>query len=374
MIPVANLYYLLSYAWDVPAGRGAVRATAIPFKRQPDFFAAVLAHGTERLLKRGLDRGYTTVEEETSRPRGRLDVTATLRRNRPGVAVCRADDPTHDTPPNRVLKATLRSLVKCTDVNRDRAARCHALAGRFADVPDVELSPGAFAAVRLGRNTEHYGVLLHVCRLLFENRLPDPRPGAVAFADFTLDDRQMANVFERFVRNFYRREQTIFPRVTGERFAWREVEGSADDVALLPELRTDVSLASPTRKLVIDAKFYRATLSSRFDAESVHAANLYQLFAYLKNQRPVPGQTVEGMLLYPTVGRELDLRYVLHGFPVRVATVDLNQPWEAIHERMLHIAVGLPTVRGEALRDPHRGASHGDISVIAGSSPWKERR
>ena len=219
-------------------------------------------------------------------------------------------------------------------MTRGHADRCAALAGRFADVRDIALSPVAFAALRPAR-TDRF--LLNVCRLLFENRLPDPRPGGVLFADFVRDDRQMARVFEAFVRNFYRREQSAFPRVGSERFGWRQVEASSADRDLLPEMRTDVTLTSPTRKLVIDAKFYRETLSSHFDTPSVHAANLYQLLAYLTNQEPRPGQLLEGLLLYPTTGRELNLSYVLHGHKVRVATVNLAQPWPRIHERMLEV-------------------------------------
>ena len=59
------------------------------------------------------------------------------------------------------------------------------------------------------------------------------------------------------------------------------------------------------------------------------------MFAYLANVRREPGQAVEGMLLYPTVDRELDLRYTMHGFPVRVATVNLAAEWEEVHARLL---------------------------------------
>lgn len=338
MIPVANVYYLLAYAWDVPLSREQVRISAGPFRRLPDLFAALLVRGTEHLLRRGLERGYVGVTEESTRPRGKLDLGATLKRHPLGPAVVSvADDLVHDTPANRVLKATLLALARCGDVDREAAAGCQALALRLADVSDIALSPAAFAAVRLHRHNHRYAFLLSVCRLLFENRLPDPAPGRVAFADVRADDRQMARVFETFVRNFYRREQSAFPRVAGERFGWRDVEATPAARDLLPEMRTDMTLTSPTRKLVIDAKFYRETLSSRFDTPSVHAANLYQLLAYLGNVPAAPGQELDGMLLYPTVDRDLDLRYVLQGRRVRVATVNLNQPWPSIHTRMLEL-------------------------------------
>jgi 5-methylcytosine-specific restriction enzyme subunit McrC len=41
------------------------------------------------------------------------------------------------------------------------------------------------------------------------------------------------------------------------------------------------------------------------------------------------------MLLYPAVDRDLDLRYVVHGHPARVATIDLTREWPEIHSRLL---------------------------------------
>jgi 5-methylcytosine-specific restriction enzyme subunit McrC len=335
-IPVANLYYLLCYVWDCLEAGDPARVTAEPFAGPPDLFARVLLDGTARLLKRGLDRGYVEVAADTRSPRGKIDLAASVKRNRLAVAEVRAvaDELTHDVPHNRVLKATLAAVGRCPAVARPLRDGCAALARRLADVGDTPLSPRLFAAVRLHRNNRHYALLLHVCRLLFDRLLPDPAAGEAAFIEFVRDERAMAGVFEAFVRNFYRREQTLFPTVGRERFLWREAAGDLDH---LPEMRTDVCLSSPARKLVIDAKYYAATLSGYHDARSLHAAHLYQLFAYLKNVRAAPGQRLDGMLLYPAVGGGLDVRLTLHGHPVRVATVDLARPWAEVRRRMLEV-------------------------------------
>ena len=81
----------------------------------------------------------------------------------------------------------------------------------------------------------------------------------------------------------------------------------------LPTMRTDVSLRSMHRTIVIDTKYYRQTLSRYLGNEKIRSDHLYQLFAYLKNLegRDDPDSRAEGVLLYPTVGHALDLRYVL---------------------------------------------------------------
>jgi 5-methylcytosine-specific restriction enzyme subunit McrC len=50
---------------------------------------------------------------------------------------------------------------------------------------------------------------------------------------------------------------------------------------LLPTMETDITLRSGTRTVVIEAKYYRETLTRRYGKETLHSDNLYQLFAYL---------------------------------------------------------------------------------------------
>ena len=76
-IPIANLYYLLSYAWNhrlSEAELAEVDADSCPDLN--NLFARILASATKRLLRNGLDRSYLAVTEETPRIRGRIDFSA----------------------------------------------------------------------------------------------------------------------------------------------------------------------------------------------------------------------------------------------------------------------------------------------------------
>ena len=74
--------------------------------------AHVLSAGADRLLRRGIDQGYLGLTEETSRLRGRIDITGTVT----GLtwlharAICQFDDLTPDTLHNRILRTTVRLL------------------------------------------------------------------------------------------------------------------------------------------------------------------------------------------------------------------------------------------------------------------------
>ena len=71
-IPIRNLYYLFCYAWErFPEGG----ATDVGIDACPDLqnlFARILVNGINQLMRRGLDRGYIEIEEETRSPRGRI--------------------------------------------------------------------------------------------------------------------------------------------------------------------------------------------------------------------------------------------------------------------------------------------------------------
>jgi 5-methylcytosine-specific restriction enzyme subunit McrC len=43
------------------------------------------------------------------------------------------------------------------------------------------------------------------------------------------------------------------------------------------------------------------------------------------------------MLLYPTVDRTLELKYVLEGYPISIRTVNLNQPWQQLRQDLLDL-------------------------------------
>jgi 5-methylcytosine-specific restriction enzyme subunit McrC len=77
-------------------------------------------------------------------------------------------------------------------------------------------------------------------------------------------------------------------------------------------METDLTLESKSRKIIIDAKYYRSPLGgSRFDADKLVSANLYQLYSYLLNQshRDERSRVATGMLLYPQIDAPLRLDY-----------------------------------------------------------------
>lgn len=337
-IPIANIYYLLCYAWNQLEESRLVEVDTSEARRPAELFAMVLAGGVSHLLKRGLDRGYVTRHEELSGIRGRLDVAASvkhlsLQRAR---AWCAHDEFTADVLHNRVVKATLRLLARVSDLESALRDRLHELYRRMPDVREERPSLRAFGRVVLHRNNAFYGFVLNVCELVQRNLLVDERTGRTTFRDFTRDEGQMNRLFERFLFEFYRRELAGW-RVTRPILEWRRDRPGEDD-DFLPQMRTDLVLESPDRVIIADAKYYRETLTERFGKRSINAGNLYQLFAYLSNLSVDVGtRELSGLLIYPRTAESVWIDVTLHSYPVRVASIDLSRQWSEIAADLLQL-------------------------------------
>lgn len=104
-------------------------------------------------------------------------------------------------------------------------------------------------------------------------------------------------------------------------------------------MKTDITLANNNEKIIIDAKYYRETMSINYDTEKVKSNNLYQLFSYLLNQEDNSemNNLAKGILLYPTIENEYNLHYRFKSHDIEMKTLNLNSSWHTISERLLKI-------------------------------------
>lgn len=340
IIPIQNVYYLLTYAWNRWEEGKAVDVASVPSNELVDLLAHVLIGGTRRVVRRGLDRGYLVHEEERSALRGKIDFAVTTKRMllERARAYCHFDELSTDVLHNRILRTTIGRLARSRVVDAGLRHELDILHRQLDPIAEIALSARLFGQVQIHRNNAAYDLLMRVCELIHHTLLAHEDAGDRRFHDFLRDDALMAVIFEEFVRNFYRRHLREY-RVKD---VWLDWDGLAlDDVSrnALPRMHTDITLMSPSRVLIIDTKYYAEMLLSRFEVEKARPAHLYQLFAYLKNGERHGGAWLnsDGMLLYPTVRAEVDLRYDIQGHRVRLCTVNLDQPWQGIHRRLMEV-------------------------------------
>jgi len=337
-IPIRNIYYLLCYAWNRLAEGGLIDVSGVDTTELADLFATVLIGGTNHLIRRGLDQGYENFEGELSSIRGRINVGITARRglNIHGKAYCDYDDLSTNTLPNRILKSTLRYLSGVPSLDSTLRKKLLVLHRSLGNIDDVPLGKFLFRKVQLQSNNRFYRFLLNICELVQASWLVDERTGQYKFRDFIRDDHRMAKLFEDFILNFFKIERRDL-EVRKERIYWAATSEGDPNLEYLPTMETDISIRDDRRTLIIDAKYYKDTLQRYYDSETIHSANLYQLFAYLKNLEPRGGidAQAEGMLVYPVVNRELRLQYKMHGHTIRICTIDLGRDWRDIRSELL---------------------------------------
>jgi 5-methylcytosine-specific restriction enzyme subunit McrC len=339
-IPVANIYYLLCYAWDEFAPRQIEHYAAEEFPDTLHLFSRQLISGLRLLHRRGFEKGYIPLEESTSTPRGRILMAPSVRTLMMQCRrlYCAFDEMSGDIHSNQILKATLRRLLEVQELEPGLRRDLRKTTALLSGVHDIELNARVFHAVRLHQNNRLYSFLLTICRFLYESLEAQDRPGHYRFREVDRDERRMRRIFEKFVRNFFARRQSTF-EVKSERMSWSATALEGSDLGLLPEMLTDVSLRSVNRTIIIECKYSEAVYQSRFLAEKLRSSHLYQLCAYLRNLE-YKGEVdllADGILLYPTAEKSIDQSYYLHGHRVRLRTLDLNQPWTRIESQMLSL-------------------------------------
>jgi 5-methylcytosine-specific restriction enzyme subunit McrC len=335
-IPIENVYYLLCYAWDVLEEADLADVTVTPEMRLQELLGSVLCSGLTHLLKRGLDRSYVINQDEIAGIKGKLDLGMSIKRTTfaRARAHCLFDELSSDVMHNRILKTTLRRLASVADLDATIADRLRDLYRRMPGVRETRITAQSFRRVGLGRNNAYYGFLLDVCQIVHRNLLVDEAAGTVEFRDFMRDDAQMARLFEKFLYHFFAKEQRRFV-VSAPRFGWRAT-GDEDDLAYLPEMRTDIVLNDGRQTIVIDAKYYSAALGEHFTKNSLHSTNLYQIFTYMSHLTPEDERShVGGILLYPRTTETLRVRVSLFDHPFVAATLNLAQPWAQIRHDLL---------------------------------------
>jgi 5-methylcytosine-specific restriction enzyme subunit McrC len=340
-IPVKNIYFLLSYAWNKLEESEKVQVDLSEYNDALNLFTRVLVNGCHHLFKRGLDRNYNSVEEEYAGIKGKIDFAASLNKNlfKQGKAICHFDKFEYNIIQNQILKSVLGRIIKIETLDNNLKKEVWDCFYRFHHVEEISIQLQHFSKVRIHRNNSFYDLLLRIARLIVENTVINENDGKYTFIDFNRNEKAMAGLFEGFVRNFYKKEQSYF-KVRREDIRWKAVPVENSDASLLPKMQTDITLECYNKKIVMETKYYKQTLAFHY-SEKFHSTNLYQIYSYLRNLEEDTSnpnnKNCEGMLVYPTVQKEINEGYQMGNHKIRIATVDLSKDWNRIHSRLIHL-------------------------------------
>ena len=333
MIPIRNIYYMLSYAFRALNPQGYKRVSVEQFDNVLEMLSSVLVRGVSIQIKRGIGKGYLERIEPLCSPRGRFELSESIKTNciHKNHLVCSYDIFSENIYMNRILKSTLELLIQ-SDISKTRKKELRRLLVYFSDVSSLDVNKINWN-MHYNRNNRTYQMLVSICHMIIKGLLQSNSDGSKRLMNF-IDEQQMHHLYEKFIFEYYRRH---FPQisVSSSEIKWA-IDGN--EVYMLPIMKTDIMLIYNDKILIIDAKYYSSNTQTRYDTHKIHSHNLYQIFTYVKNKsyQLKENSDVSGMLLYAQTDNDIQPNntYMMSGNQISVKTLDLNCEFSEISSQL----------------------------------------
>lgn len=335
-IQIRNIFHMLCYAFRILRQKNYARIETESFLHVQDMLAAILSRGVAQQLKQGLTRTYIEHNEQSGSLRGKMNPYGTRRLQRMRIQKfdCSFDDLSADNEMNRILKATMTALIRCPEVDQRRKQELRQEILFFSSIADIDVSRTQWGRLLFHRNNRGYEMLMNICRMVWAGLLPSVEQGNMKFSLF--DEESMPRLYEKFILEYYRQHFPIL-HASDKAVQW-DIPDDTDPgmIRLLPGMHTDITFRLNGKTLIIDAKYYRNSVSSHMGKQMLHSANLYQIYTYVKNEDKKHTGNVSGMLLYAKTDEEVSpwLSVPIGGNRISVRTLDLNRSFAEISESL----------------------------------------
>lgn len=335
MILIHNVYYMLSYAFQILNEQSYKSIATEQFHNIADLMAAILSKGIATQIKCGLGKEYILRTEALSSLRGKMDITESIKTQTilKKQMRCTYDEFSFNGTKNRIIKSTLELLLK-SDIPKYRKKELRKLIIFFSEVENIDLHSVNWN-MKYDRNNKTYRMLISICYLVVNGLLQTNLDGNTKIMDF-LDEQSMFRLYEKFILGYYKKHYAELSP-SASRIPW-----SVDNTRMLPIMQSDIHLQKNNTVLIIDAKYYSHTTQVKYDNHTLHSNNMYQIFTYVKNCDYAFGEEdhkVSGILLYAKTEEEIqpDNIYQMHGNQITVKTLDLNQKFDIIAKQLDNI-------------------------------------
>ena len=332
MIPIHNVYYMLSYAFQILNEQSYKNIATEQFHNTADLMAAILTKGIATQIKHGLGKEYILQREALSTLKGKMDITESIKTQTilKKQMWCTYDEFSVNGTKNRIIKSTVELLLG-SDIPKHRKKELRKLMVFFSDVKNIDLHSVNWN-MKYDRNNKTYRMLISICYLVANGLLQTNSEGNTKIMDF-LDEQSMFKLYEKFILGYYKKHYAELSP-SASRIPW-----SVDNTIMLPVMQSDIHLQKGNTVLIIDAKYYSHTTQTQYDKHTLHSNNIYQIFTYVKNCDYYFGKEdhqVSGMLLYAKTEEETqpDNIYQMHGNQITVKTLDLNQKFDIIAKQL----------------------------------------
>ena len=325
---------MLAYAFQVLNEDSYKKVALEDFENAENLLAAILAKGIANQIKRGLGREYVSRVAALSSPHGKINISSSLKAQtiRKKQLICEFDEFSVNAYVNQVLKTTALLLIRSDEVTGEQKKALKKVMLYFHAVETLNPSNIQLSGIKYHSNNSTYKILINICYLIIEALLPTKKEESRKLPQFK--DDHMHRLFERFVLKYYQKHYPNY-KASASQIDWNTDDGVVD---LLPAMKSDITLEHDGKILIIDTKYYGRTMqtNSLYNSRSIHSANLYQIFTYVKNKDIHHSGDVSGVLLYAKTDEEItpDNSYRMDGNRISVKTLDLDKEFAGIKSQL----------------------------------------
>ena len=206
MIPIQNVYYMLSYAFQVLNEQGYKNIATEQFHNTGELMAAILEKGIAIQLKRGLGKEYIPQTEALSSLRGKIDIAESIKTQSMlrKQLICTYDEFSVNSIMNQIIKSTVELLLR-SNISKQRKKNLRKLMVYFSEVDFIDLYTVNWN-VQYNRNNQTYRMLISICYLVVKGLLQTQSNGHTKLMDF-LDEQRMCRLYEKFILEYEMREK-----------------------------------------------------------------------------------------------------------------------------------------------------------------------
>lgn len=334
-IIIVNIYYMLSYAFQELNKNNYEDISKESFEHIVDLFAEILFRGVSEQLKQGLYREYIDYRNNLSVLKSRLIINETISNiiQHKHKLSCEYDELSENNALNQILKSTIILLINNKDLQHKQKSQLRSIISFFNNVDEINVRNIRWNKLKFQRNNHTYKTLINICFFIIDSTIMTTDVGSYHMTTFY--ERHMNKLFERFVRNYYKKHYSYL-KPNADVIKWNIDNNNSSKTEFLPQMHSDVVLHNNSHTLIIDTKYYGEIMQKQFNKKIIHSEHIYQIFSYVKNYDIYNSGNVSGLLLYAKTEEDIlpNLDVNICNNRIMTQTLDLNKKFEHISKQL----------------------------------------
>lgn len=340
-----NIFYMLCYAVDELAYFRLDESRLDNIRGIDDLLATILVNALDIWSDDSILRDYKDINICTDRIAGRIDFVKSYQTGSiaNGMLHCGLSRLNEDTEYNQIIKFAIQTILyNGDDVKTETHVKLLNYFNNFLHVTNIDYSQYRLFDINTSELPTSYRPVIAASRIVIDNMLisdeiinePNERPEML----FQLDDSERySRIFEKFVRNFYKKEYDATVSTPAY-----QMEGIDDNgnICVSGWDKPDIVLTKGNRTLIVDTKWY---LNSHNESANRHEIESYidSFYRFTPNSKEY---NVSGIILYANNGSTKSKDYIKpktenisRKVIIYQRTIDMNCDFDNIKRQLIDL-------------------------------------